>query len=59
VYDMYTFARGDDPSNRPAPRPIHSDRNGREDRTDPHFSVALQFALDRRDNGGDAQGRPQ
>ncbi len=23
------------------------------------FTAALQFALDRRDNGGDAQGRPQ
>jgi 3-isopropylmalate dehydrogenase len=49
VYDMYTFERGDAPSDRPDPR----------DRTDPHFSAALQFALDRRDNGGDAQERLQ
>ena len=49
MYDMYTFneaeASGGDAT-------IRSGKKGFD------FSAAVQFALDRRDNGGDA-GRPQ
>jgi hypothetical protein len=50
VYEMYTFdekvATGTDAA-------IRSGEKGAD------FSASLQFALDRRDNGGDARRRPQ
>ena len=49
MYEMYTFEQ------RVASGPDATIRSGK---TGFDFSAALQFALDRRDNGGDA-GRPQ
>lgn len=50
VYQMYAY---DETAASDADTPRRSGGSGAE------FSAALQFALDRRDNGGDAQGRPQ
>ena len=49
MYDMYAY-------NETAV--ADGDTTVRSGESDSEFSAALQFALDRRDNGGDAQGHP-
>lgn len=50
MYDMYAYNK-DGASD--------ADSSARSEESGSEFSAALQFALDRRDNGGDAQARPQ
>jgi hypothetical protein len=50
VYEMYTY---DQTGVAATAAPVRSEEKEVE------FSAALQWALDRRDNGGDAQGRLQ
>ncbi|MBO0802368.1 MAG: hypothetical protein J2P25_04750 [Nocardiopsaceae bacterium] len=64
MYEMYPFTAAggpfaagnlgtvDEKAATPAGAAIRSEERDRD------FSVALQLALDRRDNGGDARGRP-
>jgi hypothetical protein len=47
---MYTFDQ---------PTAAAADATGRSATREFDFTKALQFALDRRDNGGDARRRPQ
>jgi hypothetical protein len=53
VYEMYAFDEAG------ATGAADTDAMARSGEADSEFSAALQFALDRRDNGGDAQGHPQ
>jgi hypothetical protein len=50
MYDMYAY-------NETAV--ADGDTTVRSGESDSEFSAALQFALDRRDNGGDAQGHSE
>jgi hypothetical protein len=50
VYDMYAYDESGVPD---------TGATGRSAQKDFDFTKALQFALDRRDNGGDALRRPQ
>jgi hypothetical protein len=70
VYDMYPWNEPDSGANHdqdqaaatpvPAPRhangtaPRNGDRHANDDAVPADFTKAIQFALDRRDNGGDA-----
>ncbi len=56
MYDMYPWNKSDDPQ-PPAPLdPLVSSTS--PDPADPALTRAVQVALDRRDNGGDAPAAP-